>query len=52
MTAVVDVGSSDNRDLIELPPGRWDRLAVPEGWEPIADICRHTLDQLLAERAW
>jgi PucR C-terminal helix-turn-helix domain/GGDEF-like domain len=41
MTAVADVDSSDNRDLVRLPPGRWDDLAIPEGWEPIADICRH-----------
>jgi hypothetical protein len=41
MTAVVDVASPDNRDLVELPPGRWDTLTVPDGWQPIADICRH-----------
>ncbi|HSK96050.1 MAG TPA: hypothetical protein VK891_05480, partial [Euzebyales bacterium] len=41
MTAVMDVASPDNRDLVELPPGRWDSLAVPDGWQPIADICRH-----------
>lgn len=40
MTVVVDVANPDNRDLAELPPRRWDNLAVPDGWEPIADICR------------
>jgi hypothetical protein len=39
MTAVVDI-AKDSRDLVDLPPTRWDRLVVPEGWEPIAAICR------------
>jgi hypothetical protein len=40
MTVVVDVANPDNRDLAELPPRRWNNLEVPDGWEPIADICR------------
>jgi hypothetical protein len=39
MTAVLDIVGPDNRDLADLPTGRWDDLAVPDGWEPIADIC-------------
>jgi hypothetical protein len=40
MSAVLDVVGPDNRDLADLPPNRWDNLAVPDGWEPIADVCR------------
>jgi hypothetical protein len=39
MSAVLDIVDHDNRDLADLPAGRWDDLAVPAGWEPIADIC-------------
>lgn len=31
---------ADDRDLAPLPAGRWEALDVPEGWEPIAAICR------------
>ena len=40
MTAVLDAVQPDDRDLVELPSERWDALQVPEGWEPIAAICR------------
>ena len=47
MTAV-DITTTDNRDLVDLPATRWDRLDVPEGWEPIADICREIKRNLAA----
>jgi hypothetical protein len=40
MSVVLDVAQTDNRDLMDLPANRWDNLSVPEGWEPIAAICR------------
>lgn len=40
MTAAVTDLRTDDSDLAEVPAGRWDELAVPEGWEPIAEICR------------
>lgn len=40
MSVVLDVVDTDDRDLQDLPSNRWDNLSVPEGWEPIAAICR------------
>ncbi|HSK91611.1 MAG TPA: helix-turn-helix domain-containing protein [Euzebyales bacterium] len=40
MSVAPDVVRPDNRDLEGLPADRWEHLAVPPGWEPIAEICR------------
>ncbi len=37
---------ADQRDLTRLPDDRWSRLTVPDGWEPIADICRAVHEDL------
>lgn len=39
MTAALDQLRADDSDLAAISPHRWDRLAVPPGWEPIAGIC-------------
>lgn len=33
------VPDADQRDLAQVPGDRWGQLAVPDGWEPIAEIC-------------
>lgn len=44
-----DVFAADQRDLLELPAERWSQLDVPDGWEPVAEMC-HELREGLADR--
>lgn len=37
---MAEVPDADQRDLARLPGDRWAQLAVPDGWEPVAEICR------------
>lgn len=37
---MVELLEADQRDLVALPPDRWDRLQVPPGWGPVAEMCR------------
>lgn len=44
-----DVFDADQRDLLPIPPERWSRMHVPDGWEPVAEMC-HILREGLADR--
>lgn len=37
---MADAPDADQRDLARLPEDRWAELSVPDGWEPVAEICR------------
>lgn len=39
--------TSDQRDLLPLPEDRWSHLEIPEGWEPVAEMCRAIRAELM-----
>lgn len=40
MSAAIETPDADHRDLEDLSEDRWSHVAVPDGWEPVAEVCR------------
>ncbi|MDX1619354.1 MAG: helix-turn-helix domain-containing protein [Nitriliruptorales bacterium] len=45
---MVRVAEGDRRDLQRLPEERWQQLRVPDGWQPVADICLAIREEVAA----
>lgn len=60
MSAAIETPDVGRRDLEDLSEDRWSSVAVPDGWEPVAEVCqairrdlahsvRDTVDAIISE---